>query len=143
MTPEELKERIPEDEFVFIASRSSGPGGQNVNKVNTKVELQFNVQDSACLSAQEKEMIQGKLKSRINSSGVLVVRSQSERTQLRNRKNAVDKLLILLSGALTERPERKPTEPTIKSQVERIDEKRKRGKIKKLRKDTDISDNDY
>jgi len=143
VTPEELKERIPEDEFVFIASRSSGPGGQNVNKVNTKVELQFNVQDSACLSAQEKELIQRKLKSRINSSGVLIVRSQSERTQLRNRKNALDKLLILLSGALTERPERKPTGPTIKSQAERIDEKRKRGKIKKLRKDTDISDNDY
>jgi len=142
VTPEELKERIPENEFVIITSKSSGPGGQNVNKVNTKVELRFNVLLSTGLSAQEKELICTKLNKRISSVGELVVKSQSERSQFRNKINAIEKMLKIISVALTERPARKPTLPTIKSQTERVDEKRKRGKIKKMRKDPGISDSD-
>ena len=136
MTTQELKERIPEDEFIFTASRSSGPGGQNVNKVNTRVELRFNVLSSVGLSDQEKEMICLKLKRRINSAGELVVRSQAARTQLRNKTAAEEKILKILCEALTEKPERKPTLPTAKSQIKRLEEKHKRSIIKNLRKDS-------
>ena len=135
MTIEELKDRIAESEFIFFTSRSSGPGGQNVNKVNTKVEIHFNVQFSAGLSASEKELICKNLKNRINSAGELVVKSQSERTQLNNRKKAFEKLLLLLSEALIEKAERKPTSPSRRSKAERLDEKKQRGKIKRLRSD--------
>ena len=140
MTPDELSIRIPESEFIFIASRSSGPGGQNVNKVNTKVELRFNIQLSDRLLPHEKEMIFKNLGSKINASGELVVKSQSERSQLRNRRKAVEKMLILISGALTEKPERKPSAPTEKSQADRLEVKRKRGITKKLRKDSGIQE---
>jgi ribosome-associated protein len=142
VTPEELRERIPDSEFIFLTSRSSGPGGQNVNKVNTKVELRFNFQLSDSLSVKEKELISRNLKNRINSSGELVVKSQSERTQLRNRNKAIEKVMQLISEALIEKPERKPTSPTYKSQVERVDEKKKKGRIKKMRKEDSMSFND-
>ena len=142
VSPEELKDRIPQSEFVFFTSRSSGPGGQNVNKVNTKVEIHFNVQFSTGLSVYEKELICKNLKNRINSAGELVVKSQSERTQLSNRKKAFEKLLLLLSAALIEKAERKPTAPSGKSKAERLDDKKKRGKIKRLRAD-DLSGYDF
>jgi ribosome-associated protein len=133
MTSEELKNRIPENEFLVLTSRSSGPGGQNVNKVNTKVEIHFNVQLSSGLSYSEKELICNNLKNRINSAGELVVKSQSERTQLSNRKKALEKLLLLISSGLVIKPERKPTSPSKKSRAERLDEKKKRGQTKRLR----------
>lgn len=142
MTPEEIKNRIPESEFILSTSRSSGPGGQNVNKVNTKVEIHFNVGLSATLSDTEIEMIFRKLKNRINSAGELVVKCQSERTQLNNRKKALEKLFILLAESLTERPPRKFTSPTKKSKTERLDDKKMRGKIKRMRSD-DPGSNDY
>lgn len=142
MTSEELKNRISESEFLVLTSRSSGPGGQNVNKVNTKVEIHYNVRLSAGLSDSEKEMIFRKLKKRINSEGVLIIRSQSERTQLNNRKKAFEKLFLLLAESLTEKPLRKHTTPSEKSKAERLDEKKKRSKIKRMRSD-DIGPNDF
>jgi ribosome-associated protein len=142
MTSEELKNRISEGEFHILTSRSSGPGGQNVNKVNTKVEIHYNVGLSAGLSDSEKEIIFRKLKNRINSDGELIVKCQSERTQLNNRKKAIEKLFLLLSESLTEKPPRKLTSPSEKSDSERLDEKKKRGKIKRMRSD-DPGSNDY
>jgi ribosome-associated protein len=142
VTPEELKERISTSEFSFLTSRSSGPGGQNVNKVSTKVEAHFNFKHSMSLSDREKELISENLRSRINSDGELIVKSQSERSQLRNRNKAIERIFILLSGALTEKPERKPTAPTKKSRVERLAEKRRRGQLKNMRKDDNSSGED-
>ena len=140
MNPEELKERIPASELILSASRSGGPGGQNVNKVSTKVELRFNVVKSSFISDREKELIMAVLKRRINTEGELIIVSQSERTQSMNRKKVIEKFYLLVSKALTEQPERRLTLPTFSSRAERIEKKKKRGIIKKLRRDSGISD---
>jgi ribosome-associated protein len=136
MSPEELVKRNFENELVFSASRSGGPGGQNVNKVSTKVELRFNISVSAAFSENEKELIFRKLKNKINKEGELLIISQSERTQLLNKQAATEKFYILISKALTIPKYRRATKPTFSSRVKRLDNKRSRGTIKKLRKDT-------
>ena len=139
MTAEQLRERIPESAFTFVAARSSGPGGQNVNKVNTKIELRFNIIASGVFSPDEENILLARLGKRISKSGELVIRSQSQRTQLGNRDKAVEKLLVLLADALTENPERIKTLPTGKSVARRLDQKRKHSMIKQIRSKKDIS----
>jgi ribosome-associated protein len=142
VNPEELKERIPVSELILSASRSGGPGGQNVNKVSTKVELRFNVLKSSFISDREKEMIMDVLKRRVNKEGELIIVSQSERTQNMNRKKVIGKFYLLVSKALTELPGRKLTVPTFSSKSERIEKKKKRGIVKKLRRDSGISEDE-
>src|SRR5690606_4179863 len=98
-----------EQEVVFSATRSSGPGGQNVNKVNTQVELRFSVKNSGLFSWEEKDRIFLKLKNRINSEGELIVTSQTGRTQLNNKENALEKFFELIEKALTVRKKRLKT----------------------------------
>ena len=136
MNSETLKGRKLNDEFLIATSRSSGPGGQNVNKVNTKVKVLFDIKNSAILSEDEKDLVCLKLKNRVNSAGELTVTSQSERTQLRNRKNAVNIMLELIAKALTENPKRIPSSPTKTSQIERLEEKHKNSLKKNLRMDS-------
>jgi ribosome-associated protein len=121
-------------EFTFNTSRSSGAGGQNVNKVNTKVELRFSISNSQILSEGEKSILMEKLASRITTDGELIVVSQDERTQLRNKLNCIEKFYELINKALTPRKKRKPTRPTKASQEKRIDKKRQKSVKKELRK---------
>lgn len=131
-----LKSRRLETEMVFSASRSTGPGGQNVNKVSTKIELRFNIRQSQILTDAEKTILEEKLKKRINNSGELLIVSQSERSQLMNKEKAIDKFYDLLISALKVRKSRKATVPTIASKSARLKAKKIRSLIKKSRGNT-------
>ena len=141
MTPEELKNRNIEHEFMFSASRSGGPGGQNVNKVSTKVELRFNLRYSQNFSQEEKELLFRKLKNKINKEEEILLVSQSERTQLMNKNAVMQKFYVLVSKALTIPLKRRSTRPTLSSKLKRVESKRSRGELKKQRKQTGESFN--
>jgi len=96
-------------ELSFTASRSSGPGGQNVNKVNTRVTLWFDVLNSPSLSGHQKELIWNRLPTRINKEGVLRIVSQKHRTQAANRDTAIERLALLLRESLQEALPRRET----------------------------------
>ena len=126
---------IPENEVTFTASRSGGPGGQNVNKVSSRVTLSFDVANSASISDDQKDQIYRKLATRINKDGVLRVVSQRTRSQDMNRADALERFSELLRHALTrERPRIKTRIPLAASQ-RRIEEKKKRTLIKRTRSD--------
>jgi len=141
MNPEELKSRNFESEFIFSTSRSGGPGGQNVNKVSTKVELRLNLLFTSTFSEKEKEIIFSKLKNKINKEGELILVSQSARTQLLNKKSVIEKFYELVSKVLSIPVKRRSTRPTLTSKIKRLEGKKNRGDLKKLRKHTDESSN--
>ncbi len=120
-------------ELTFKASRSSGSGGQNVNKVSTKVELRFDLYNSLLLSDNQKERIESKLKNRISSEGILIITSDSERTQLRNKKNVIELFFELIEKALQRPKKRVKTKPTRTSKEKRLKEKKIVSQKKRLR----------
>ena len=124
---------IAASELVFSTSRSSGPGGQNVNKVNTRVTLLFDMEGSASLSARQRELLRQKLGGRISKGGVLRVSSQRHRTQLANRDAAVRRFVDLLRTALEEAPQRKPVSIPARANEKRLESKRRRGRLKRER----------
>jgi ribosome-associated protein len=124
---------IPSEELSFTASRSSGPGGQNVNKLSTRVTLYFDVLRSPSLSEEQKERIFAKLKSRISKDGVLRVSCQQSRSQAANRDRAVERFVELLRLALTRKRPRKTTIVPASARERRLEEKKRRGRIKAAR----------
>jgi len=129
------------NEIKFKTARSGGKGGQNVNKVETMVKGTFHVSSSVILTDQQKEIISEKLANKITNDGFLLVKSQSERTQLGNKEEVIVKLHLLLNNALIKRKKRKHTKPTKASKAKRIKVKKEKGIIKAGRKKiTDFSD---
>ena len=130
---------INEDEFVFKASRSGGPGGQNVNKVNTRVTLFFDVANCGSLSDWQKQRILSRLATRADKNGVLRVVSQKFRTQGANRRAAIERLQQLLTDALKTRPIRKKSKVSYAAKQRRLEEKRRRSLLKRQRSAKNLS----
>lgn len=122
-------------EFLFSASRSSGPGGQNVNKVSTKVELRVDIPHSILLTEEEKEILLIHIKKKINSEGILIIVSQSERSQLKNKEKTIEKFYALLKRSLTPKKKRKPTKPNAAAKEKRLEVKRINAEKKVRRKE--------
>lgn len=129
---------IPASELEFETSTSSGPGGQNVNKVETRVTLRFDLEGSDSLTDEQKERIRDELATRITKAGVLRVVCQAHRTQAANRKEAVERFRTLVDRALTPEAERKRTKVPRWAKRRRLRKKRRRGEIKKKRGKVDV-----
>jgi ribosome-associated protein len=121
-------------EFSFKTSRSGGPGGQNVNKVNTKVELSFDVVNSLLLLDDEKERILQKLSSKLTSENILNITSQSERTQLKNKAECIKKFYETIEKALHVPKKRRPTKISPAQKERRLEMKKQKSEIKASRR---------
>lgn len=124
---------IPDAELTYTFARSSGPGGQNVNKLETRVTISLNVRDSPALTASQKRRILERLAPRISREGILSVSAQDQRTQLLNRVAAGERLTILLRNALKPLKHRVPTAIPFAAKEGRMQAKKRRSEIKKLR----------
>ena len=122
-----------QDEVKFKTSRSGGKGGQNVNKVSTKVELNFYIEDSLVLTEEQKGIIYIKLAARINNEGVLQVVAQKERSQLKNKKVVLAKFKELIEEAFFVQKKRRPTRVPRSAKEKRLTVKKRTSAIKKLR----------
>lgn len=125
--------RIPDSELRLEYSRSTGPGGQNVNKLETRVTILFDVEESPSLSETQRDRIHATLRTRITKKGILRVTSQRHRTQAANRNAAMERFIDLLKDAIRPARKRKPTKPTKASNQRRLDSKKKRGDSKRGR----------
>lgn len=129
-----LKTRIDESELDFETSRSSGPGGQNVNKVETKVTLLWNVDASTALDDKRRALIRERCAGRINKEGLLRVSSQLHRTQAKNREAVVERFIEILRKALFQDAPRRPMKVPRRFHRRRLDKKRQRSDVKQGRK---------
>lgn len=121
------------EECVFTAVRSSGSGGQNVNKVASKVVLSFDVDASEILTEDQKQLILEKLANRINKNGILQISSDAERTQWLNKKAVTGKFTLLIRQALKKERKRIATKPSFQSVQKRLDDKKRQSTKKRFR----------
>jgi ribosome-associated protein len=129
---------IAAEEIRFRFSRSSGPGGQNVNRIESKVELLFDVSNSDSLKESQRRILLERLGSKLDSDGVLHIVDQSHRSQSRNREEAVSKFQSILEDALKPRKKRRPTRPSRASKERRLQDKKKQGQKKQTRRKVDL-----
>jgi ribosome-associated protein len=124
---------IPLDEIVFRFSRSGGPGGQNVNRTATRVELLFDVAGSPSLSDEQRALVRERLAHLIDSAGTLRIVSQGTASQWRNRQDALERFRALLAQALRRRPSRIASRPSAAARRARLEDKRRQSQAKRRR----------
>ena len=126
--------KIPLAELQFRTSRSGGPGGQNVNKLETRVELLFDVAHSPCIPEYLRQRLLSNLSFKLDSLGILRVVAQDSRSQWKNKQLAIERLSVLLKSELKVRKKRISTKPTKTARENRLRTKKVRGETKRLRK---------
>jgi len=126
--------KIPFTELQFRTSRSGGPGGQNVNKLETRVELLFDIAKSPCIPEHLRQRLLSNLSFKLDSLGVLRVVVQESRSQWKNKQLAIERLALLLKSALKVHKKRISTKPTKTAREDRLRMKKVRGETKRLRK---------
>lgn len=126
-------------EITFRTSRSGGKGGQNVNKVSSKVELNLNIKLSSHFTIEEKELLVQKLSNRINSKGILQIVTEEQRSQLHNKERSLDKLIILINKALYKPKPRKLSKPK-KSAIEKRLKSKQLTALKKMSRSRNFND---
>ena len=124
---------IPEDEIVVTFIRSSGPGGQNVNKVSSAVQLRFDARNSPSLTDPVRARLETIAGSRLTKAGEIVITANRHRTQEANRRDAIARLTRMLEEALIEPKPRKPTRPSRAAKKRRLESKARRSSVKRLR----------
>ncbi|MGI8709159.1 MAG: alternative ribosome rescue aminoacyl-tRNA hydrolase ArfB [Actinomycetota bacterium] len=125
---------IPTSEIEFNFTPSGGPGGQHANRSSTRVELLWNVDESQVLTPTQRARIRHALRTRIDSSGTLRLASSAQRSQTRNREDVIGRLARLVADALKPRRQRVPTRASKASKERRLQDKKHRGEVKRLRK---------
>ncbi len=129
-----IRNRDFSQEWEISATRSGGAGGQNVNKVNTKIELRFSIPDSNLLSEKEKEHLTNRLSGKLTKKGELLITAENERSQIRNKELAIERFYNLLEQNLKPRKKRIPTKPSRAKRKKRIEEKKKHSEKKNRRR---------
>ncbi|MDR3550478.1 MAG: alternative ribosome rescue aminoacyl-tRNA hydrolase ArfB [Candidatus Babeliales bacterium] len=124
---------IPEHELEITTSRAGGPGGQHVNKTDSRITVRWNVKTTSVLNEYQKELIQTKLSSRLTTEGDLIIHNSESRSQLQNRKNALANLAHEIDNALKIPKKRKATRPSKSAKEARLESKTRHGEIKKMR----------
>ena len=123
----------------FSFSRSGGPGGQNVNKLNTNVLLTMKIDELTALSDEERSLLRTRVPNRVNSNDELFVQSHQERSQLRNRQLATERMTEIILSAIKKQPFRKKTRPSKAAHQRRLDTKKRRSEIKNSRRRPDFN----
>ncbi len=131
---QKIKQQVFTPEMEFTASKSSGPGGQNVNKVNTKISLRFDILQTGLLNDDEKELLQKKLSAKLTTEGVLIIDAQEKRSQLQNKEIAIKKFYEMLEKAFRKKKKRIATKPSKTAVKKRLDSKKQHAEKKANRK---------